>query len=79
MERFRAGLGLKAQRLLHHSTLGLRAIKKKNKQLEKSPSPPDNEDRDRLEDWTPAVLPQQGFTAELRGGRVQNPTIQEIS
>ena len=29
MQRFREGLGFKAHRLLYHSTLGLRVIKKK--------------------------------------------------
>jgi len=31
VERFRGGLALKAHRLLYHSTLGLRVIKKKKK------------------------------------------------
>ena len=31
VKRFRAGLVLKAHRLLHHSTLGSRVIKKKEK------------------------------------------------
>ena len=33
MERFRGGLVLKAHRLLYHSTLGLRVIKKKGGNL----------------------------------------------
>jgi len=34
VQRFRAGLALKAHRLLHHSTLGLRVIKKKGRTVE---------------------------------------------
>ena len=34
MPRFRGGLAFKAHRLLYHSTLGLRVIKKKKKYLE---------------------------------------------
>ena len=33
MKRFRGGLVFKAQRLLYHSTLGLRVIKKKKKRV----------------------------------------------
>ena len=33
MQRFRSGLGFKAHRLLYHSTLGLRVIKKKKTPL----------------------------------------------
>jgi len=32
VQRFRGGLEVKAHRLLYHSTLGLRVIKKKNKE-----------------------------------------------
>jgi len=34
MKRFRGGLVVKAHRLLYHSTLGLRAIKKKRRERE---------------------------------------------
>ena len=39
MQRFRAGLGFKAHRLVYHSTLGLRVIKKKKIRLRHSQNP----------------------------------------
>jgi len=40
VKRFRGGLVFKAHRLVYHSTLGLRVIKKKKKKKKKLPRPP---------------------------------------
>ena len=57
LKRFRGGLVIKAHRLLYHSTLGLRVIKRREK---KPGSPPGM-------GWSPSLKPIQPYSGLQRG------------